>query len=335
MHNSSHPETGRQEQETFTADQFLREQLLVWRNNNKQQDGSPHTNASIARKLGYSPAVISTYLATDSAGQLAANKYTGDVAKLERKVEDFLRNETRRRLSGVETKDCEVAQEMKTGLEYIRKTNDIGEIIAESGDGKSRGIEIYLKENPTAILFHVRSWARDLGSIEGALFTAVGKAGYDNRTKRALWMVTKLRGSDRLIIVDDAHKLTRPALQFLFDFHDETGCPIALVGTFALEELLEDDAQRFSRTGLRWEVRPNNSRKLIEHLVTSLAPTVNGEFDQVVALCEMVAAEHGHFRSVHKQLKLAAEIKEQKPRTSWTDALKAAHTLLIRKYALT
>ena len=234
----------------------------------------------------------------------------------------------------METTDCEVAQEVRTGLEYIRKTNDVGVILAESGDGKTRGIEIYCRENPLAILYQVRQWARDLGSVEGALFEAVGKSGYDGFTKRALFMISKLRGSDRLIIVDDAHKLTRPALQFLFDFHEETGCPVGLVGTFALDELLEDDAQRFSRAGLRWEIKPKNGRKLIEHLVKTLAPGANGETDHVIALCELVAAEHGHYRSVHKQLKLAAEIKESKPKVSWVDAFRAAHTMLIRKYAL-
>lgn len=320
MHSASHPEHKTEPEPT--VDEVLRESLRSFRTTSKL------SNAEISRKLGYSPAVISLYLGE------GANKYSGDVTKLERKVTEFLRNEARRRLSGVETTDCEAAEEIRDAIEYIRKTNDIGEIVAESGDGKSRGIELYRKDNPLTILYHVRSWARDLGSVEGGLFAAVGKDGWDGCTKRAEWMVNKLRGSDRLIIVDDAHKLTRPALQFLFDFHDETGCPIALVGTFALEDLLEDDPQRFSRVGLRFEIRPRNSRKLIEHLVATLAATANGEADHLIALCEMVAAEHGHFRSVHKQLKLAAEIKDKKPKASWVDAFKAAHTMLLRRYAL-
>ena len=345
MHQNSHPEykeAATDVEAPFNAD--LRNQLSA------AKEAESLSNSQLARALGYSPAVLSLYLAPKG------NKYSGDVAGLERRIEDWLRNRARRRASGVDTADCEAARQMKTALEYIRKTNDVGEVLAESGEGKSRAIELYAHANPTAVLFHVRSWARDLGSVEGALFEAVGKAGYDNRTKRAVWMANKLRGSDRMLIVDDAHKLTRPALQFLFDFHDETGCPLALVGTFDLEELLEDDAQRFSRVGLRFEIKPKEGRSLIEHLITTLCcgakpgairnsdgslpasqrrdePT-NGEFDALVALCEQVAEQHGHYRSVHKQLKVAAEIKETKPKTAWTDAFKAAHTMLLRRYAL-
>lgn len=321
MHNASHPEHGKAEP-AYAVNESLRSELREF----VARTGL--TKAALARKLGYSPAVGSLYLSDGPC------QYSGDVAKLERKAEEFLRNEARRRVSGVETAECESADEIRDALEHIRKTNDVGAIVAESGEGKTRGIELYRQTNPLTILYHVRTWARDLGSVEGALFEAVGKAGYDNRTKRAVFMVNKLRGTDRLIIVDDAHKLTRPALQFLFDFHEETGCPLGLVGTFDLDDLLEDDAQRFSRVGLHFDIKPSNSSKLIEHLIRTLAPGVNGEAEQIAALCETVAAEHGHYRSVHKQLKLAAEIKEGKPKTTWVDAFKAAHTMLIRKYAL-
>lgn len=329
MHNASHPEDGKPEDTRTLVDELTRAQLREWRDSNTQQDGRPHSNASVARKLGYSSAVVSQYLAE------GGNCYTGDITKLQSKINDLLTNEARRRMSGVETTQCEAADEIRDALENIRKTNDVGAVVAVSGEGKTRGIEIYRKANPLAILFHVCSWARDLGSVEGALFEAVGRDGYDNRTKRAVFMVKKLRGTDRLIIVDDAHKLTRPALQWLFDFHEQTGCPIAFVGTLALDDLLEDDAQRFSRVGLHSEIKPTNSRKLIAHLVATLAPDANGETQQLIALCEVVAAQHGHYRSVHKQLKLAAELKEgSKGKLNWVTAFRGAHLKLIRKYQL-
>lgn len=283
-------------------------------------------NARVGRELGYSPGVVSQWL---------GGKYPGDVTEVEARVRDYLQGFQRRRLSGIETVECELTRQVHTALEAIRRTNDVGVILAEAGEGKTRALELFVARNPTAVLFRVRSWCSDKLSIEGALMDAVGRGGYDHRTKRAVWLCEKFAGTGRLLIVDDAHKLTRPALQWLFDFHDETACPIPLVGIYELADKLKDDAQRFSRVGLLHEVKPKNPRELLGHLVSRLAPGArNGEADELLALCEQVAEQHGHFRAVFKQLKLAAEIKEGKPALGWAQCFQGAHGKLLREYRL-
>jgi DNA transposition AAA+ family ATPase len=287
------------------------------------------SNIKLATKLGCSSSIVSQWLAPEG------NLYPGDIAKWERSAEDFLRNESRRKASGVETVSCGVTKQLRSQLELIRKTNDVGLIMAEAGFGKTRGIELYVAENPTAIMFSVKSWACDKQSIEGALSASVGTSGWDKQTKRAVFLASKLTSSDRLLIVDDAHKLTRPALQWLFDFTDETGIPMAIVGTLDLEDKIADDAQRFSRVGLRYEIIPDEPRDLIEHLVRTHAPDVNGCLAELCDLCELVVAQHGHYRAANKQLKLAAELKaHSKKDLTWPAAFRQAHTLLVRKYKL-
>jgi DNA transposition AAA+ family ATPase len=286
------------------------------------------SNSKLAKKLGYSSSVISQYL--DEEG----NKYPGDIERLEHSISDFIRNELRRRASGVDTLECDAVDELKTALEYIRKTNDVGIVLSEAGVTKTRAVDFYRTKNPLSILFRARQWAKDEYSVQAGIFEAV-KGGWDQHTKRVEHALNKLRGSDRLIIVDDAHKLNRSALQWFFDFHDETLCPIALVGIYDLEEKLADDAQRFSRVGLRWEIKPENPKALVDHLIKSLCPGITGpDARQVHALCEQVAEQHGHFRSVHKQLKLAAEIRESDTKKTWPTAVKEAHGMLVRKYPL-
>jgi DNA transposition AAA+ family ATPase len=314
-----------QEAKTFPCNEAIRQRLMDFRKTN----GGPLSDPALGRKIGCSPAILSQWLSPKG------NLYTASVSKWERSGEDFIRNDARRRASGVETKDCKVAGLMRSAFELTRKTNDVSMILAEAGFGKTRGIELYHYENPTCILFAVKSWAADKASIEGALFESVGSAGWDGQTKRAVFLAKKLTGSDRLLIVDDAHKLTRPALQWLFDFTDETQIPMALVGTFDLEDKIADDAQRFSRVGLRYEIVPDDPRDLIEHLVHTHAPNVGGAFEELCSLCEQVVAEHGHYRSANKQLKLAAELKENaKKPIGWAESFRQAHTLLVRKYKL-
>ena len=312
------------------ATELIRQQLIELR-------GQPGwSNNKLATRLGVSPSVVSQYLNLDEDGKLRpeGNKYPGDVAALERRIVDLIRNESRRKASGVDNADCEISQAVKASLEYIRKTVDVGIVIGEAGQGKTRALELYLADNPTAIFCPIRSWTCDRGAIEAGLFESIGRTGYDYRTKRSVYIVSKLRGSDRLIILDDAHKLTRPALQYVFDLHDETHCPVALIGTFELEDKIKDDAQRFSRVGLRFELKPENPRGLIEHLIKQLCPGIDGELSGLCDLCDQVARQHGHFRSVHKQLKVAAELKLSTPKLTWCAAFRQAHTLLVREYTL-
>ncbi|MCX6896299.1 MAG: ATP-binding protein [Verrucomicrobia bacterium] len=204
-----------------------------------------------------------------------------------------------------------------------------------SGGGKTRGEELYLKENPLAIHFQVRSWNCDKNSVEGALFKAVGSAGYDNQTKRAEFLVSKLTGSDRLLVIGDAHKLTKAALQWVVDFWEATLIPIALVGTQQLHTLLMSDTQRFSRIQLWNEIKPSNPRTLITHLATSLMPELNGELETVCDLGEQIISHEGLYRAVYKQFKLAEEIRAgaKKPITA-TQAVRSAHTKLLRDWQL-
>lgn len=314
---------------TYPCDEALRNQLLDLRRQTGSDDKAVWSNSRLAQKIGCSTSIISQWLAPEGNG------YEGNIKKWEKSAEDFLRNEARRTSSGVVTVDCDVAQQLRSAFEAIRKTNDVGMLLAEAGQGKTRGIELYHKDNPTSVLFSVRSWACDKASMEGELFTAVGTSGYDKQTKRSAFLAKRLRGSDRLLIVDDAHKLTRPALQWLFDFTDETSVPLALVGTFALEDKIADDAQRFSRVGLRFEIIPDKPRDLIEHIVKAHAPDASGAFVALCELCEQVVQEHGHFRSANKQMKLAAELKNNARKDiTWPEAFRRAHTMLVRKYEL-
>jgi predicted transcriptional regulator len=171
-------------------------QLVQTRNGTSEE----LTIARLAKKLGYSSSVISQYLAEDGI------KYTGDLTKLEKAVDDFIRNELRRKVSGVETMESAQVQELRKALEYIRKTNDVGIVLAEAGVTKTRAVDYYAASNPLAIFFRARQWARDVASIESVVFEAV-KGGWDGQSKRVKHAIKKLTGSDRLIIVDDAHKL--------------------------------------------------------------------------------------------------------------------------------
>jgi DNA transposition AAA+ family ATPase len=196
------------------CNQILRQKLRELR------AGSPiYSNAELGKKLGYSASVLSQYLSDDG------NKYDGNISLLEKKAEDFLQALERRRASGIETAPAKVADEMFVAFEYIRKTNDLGAIIAESGEGKSRGIELILKKNELTILVEATEWNRSIHGVMNSLWTACAVDGWDRSCQRFPFLVQKMRGSDRPIIIDDAHKLSRDALSLLATFQEKNQVP--------------------------------------------------------------------------------------------------------------
>ena len=322
MENANSPKTTVAVTQSLKFNEALRQRLLELRAGPTKEN---YSNNKLAKKLGVNSSYVSQYC--------NGKEFSGDLAMFERKLEDFFRNEARRRLSGVETIANDETRAIENGLEILRKLNEIGCIVLASGGGKTRGEELYLKSNPTAIHFQVRAWNNDKNSIEGALFKAVGNAGYDNRTKRADFMVTKLTGSDRLLIIGDAHKLTRAALQGVVDGWEATMIPIALIGTHALQDLLMSDTQRFSRIQLWNEIQPSNDKTLIAHLAKSLMPELNGELEAITDLGEQIVSHEGLYRAVYKQFKLAEEIRvgAKKPITH-LQAVRSAHTKLLRNW---
>lgn len=322
---------------TIKYDEALRQKLLELRAGPNKGD---YSNSKLANKLAVNSSYVSQYCKTVNADGTAAEfAFNGDLDAFERKLMDFLANDARRKASGVDTTECDETEQVRIGCEYIRKTTDIGVILDPSGGGKSRGLEHYAKKNPTAILYKTFSWNNTKNDCSNFMFTLSGRDGYDNRTNRTTWALKKLTGSDRLIIVDDAHFLHHTALLWWVHFHEATQMPLALAGTFELLKKIEADPQIFSRVGLRFEINKRKDgklvvdRRLLKHLVEQLLPC-NGEQNDLLDLCEQVAMQHGQYRSVHKQLKVAAEIKAGNGRLGYCDAFRAAHTMLVRNYNL-
>lgn len=314
------------ERRIFASNLVLRAKLLELRD----APGSSWSNGKLGDQLGVTSGVISQYL--NERGCI----YDGDVIKLESGIDDFLRNYERRRVSGIATDQFKVADQMLAAFQYIRLNSDIGAIVGPSGVGKTRGVEIIRQKNELVLHFTVRAWTNDKNSLLHAIWDVAPHSGYNPQTKRASFLATSLRGSNRPLVIDDAHKLTRPALQLLFDLYDETNIPICLIGTDALIPKLSDDPQRLSRVGIHWPiiVEKEDRVAMVNHQIDSIAKDCNGDESELRDLCLVVAEGHGGFRSVEKELRQAAELRSHNPKLTWPIAFRKAHDLLLRQYEL-
>lgn len=205
----------------------------------------------------------------------------------------------RERQIGVTPVKSEATEQMAEALELLRASNDVGVLFGDAGIGKTTGIALYLGDT-TTILITLSEWTKDRRGVEkGFLTTMRGRTQAPDET-RGEYIVRSLAGSGVMVIVDNAHKATRQAIAWLIDFHDATGCPLALVGNVEVTAKIDDNAQRHSRCLYRREITAEKTRPLIRHLAREIVP--GWDTAEVERAVEGTADEDGRFRSVTKLL---------------------------------
>lgn len=285
-------------------------------------------------KIGVGPGYVSKYIN-------GSNDF--DAANIDRLLPDLFKAERLKSADAVKIFPTFITDRIRGSLETIRKTNDFGLIFSAAGLGKSSGMQLFLNEFPLAIGITASKGVADKREIEGHVFAAVETKGYDNRSTRWNFLVKKLKGSDRPIVLDNGQRLRIEALQWLFDFQDETGVPICILGNPEVLTVIQRNDQMFSRIGLMDEITlPERSKAKakdhanVETVVDSLLAQMVPEWAKAVrALALQVAWQRGHFRALRKTLTFAMQLSlNGGALADARTAFRAAHGKLVRNYAL-
>ena len=300
----------------------LRERLAAFRSEGRDK---PLSMDALGRMLGYSGTVLSKYI---------GGVPEGDVDALEAKVADMLKAAARRGPSAVPPFDTTVTKTIHAVCVQARKTNDVALVSGPAGIGKTVACETYRAAHPTTLAVSVARWRRDDAGLAALLWDEMETAGWDGQRSRAAFMAERLRGSDRLIIIDNAHRMAPAARAWLFDFHDSTGCPVVMVGNPEVLTAIRLNDQQFSRIGIHQVV--GLERKHVSAyatlLVDALVPNPPAALYQ---LATAVAGERGHLRALRKQLLLSVDMAaSQSYGGDLVAAFRDAHGKLVRDYEL-
>jgi DNA transposition AAA+ family ATPase len=281
------------------------------------------TQAHIARKLGFTATRICKYLNLDNPEA----KAEVDAERVQDAARSFLRHHSRQVALRQSLYPNEISARVAAILLQVRRTGDIGLIHGDAGIGKTCAAELFCSENPTCLFITITRWRRDSIAIEGLLFNELNNDTWPGNIRRAVWMEELLRGSDRIIIVDSAHRLHMTGFEWLFDFHDATGCPLGLIGNADVLSTVHRSDQLSSRIGIvrainRFEKDPkHNAQRMIATYCAE------GAHDLLPDATRMVN-EKGHLRSLKKRLLLTNEIRGEFE--DWGTAFEAAGTQLIK-----
>ena len=233
--------------------------------------------------IGMSSATLSQYI---------YSKYPGDVSEMEGKIEEFLR--TRNAAEQAEATKApyiissyvptSVSEDVYRAIQYCQMERGIVVLHGDAGIGKTRGAIRFVQDNPTnSIYIRCDPISGTLNAILRKLAMALKIPTSRNRLEMSMAVHERLRGTDKVIIIDEAQNLRFDALEVLRGLSDpdelsgQAGNGICLIGnTEVYSRMLGKQeaqfAQQFSRVRFRRRYSTEDVKKEdIEKLFPALA----------------------------------------------------------------
>ncbi|WP_225874351.1 AAA family ATPase [Vibrio algicola] len=219
------------------------------------------------------------------------------------------------------------AQQITNDLTYAQVTESIVVIYGASGVGKSETLHEYQKQNNNVWMVTA---SPSRSSLTECLYEIAMELGMDQAPRRkgplARVIRQRLKGTEGLIIIDEADHLDYPTLEELRILQEETGVGMVLVGNNKVYTQLtggrrnEDFARLFSRIAKK---RGIHKTKQADVRAIAQAWNVLGETEN--SLMFQISERPGGLRLLSKTLKLAAmyakggQITEKGLRTAFAE----------------
>jgi len=264
----------------------------------------------IARKCGYSESVVSRYL---------SGSPTGDVAAFESAVVEMMDKAARRRRWDDVFFQTEAVSKCFQMFAIIDASNEVGLIYGPAGIGKSTACGRYAAENSTVLHLCAREGSGSWYSMVRALWAQIDTRGWNAKARSEIgktdYIAARLRGSDRLLIVDNAQRLSVSGIKWLLDMQDDAGFGLAFVGNAEILDKVAANDQLASRIRIRRNVLLDGEDKqqigwlddAADKMVAAMWPDAAKEIRR---LARESVRQQGYLRRLNSQLKVAIRLHE-------------------------
>ncbi len=283
-------------------DEELYQRFCLWK------DQSGKSFKVIAGMINWSSAALSQYV----------NKiYPGDIVGLETDVRNLLdREEDLQFVAGpkdfVATNASTLIWEV---LQFCDQKQKMGAALAQSGTGKTETCKEYKRKNRATVLVTADITTKTPSQILRRIIEQVGGVGRRHSVSEFLQaLIERLKGSNRLLIIDDAHFLNWEAFELVRKVHDCAGIGVVYVGQERLYEQMRGTEgkaylfdQIYSRIAIKRDVF-KIVKKDVQAIAQSHCPGLDKEsvdflFDR--------AKGRGRYRYITNLLDVAMIINEQ------------------------
>lgn len=223
----------------------------------KYIESTKKTQAQVARELDVSPSALSGFLSgTYKAPHTIISK-----------IEELADISVQKKVTPKEPDYTEtnISKSVINAIKYSHLQGKISVIYGDAGIGKTMAFRNYLENNALAVGITI---SPTYSSITGVNEKLADQLGVRERVarKQTSEIVNKLKGSGRVVVIDEAQHLTVRALNHLRCIADESGVGICFIGNDEVYSKLKgtgraDFAQLFSRIGMRRQVLTSNISK--------------------------------------------------------------------------
>jgi len=286
-------------------DEALHERFLLWK------DQSGRSVNRIAGMLGRSTAAVSQY----------TNKiYPADVTEFEKDITSLLRREEDLEFTTAPKVFCKTRPSILIWevLQYCDAHQKMGVALAPSGTGKSDTVNEYKRQNRQTILVTANISTCTKGPVIRMIADKTGGRPRKNTISETLnAVIERLKGSRRLIIIDEAHFLSWEAFELVRKIHDCAKVGVVYTGQERLYEQMKGKThtahlfdQIYSRIAIKrdhFKIERNDAKMIIDSIYPGLDKDC---LDYLLAR----ARGKGRFRVVADLLELAIEIAKNQAR---------------------
>ena len=231
------------------------EQAVLWIKDYIQKTGK--SQSGVAQELGISPGALSGYI----GGHYKAPH------TITTKIEELAAINVQKKVAPKEPEFVEtgISRQVTNAIRYSHLQGKISVVYGDAGIGKTVAFRNYLAKNTLAIGVTI---SPTYASITGVNELIADQLGVRERVarKQTAEIINKLRGSGRVLVIDEAQHLTVRALNHLRCISDESGVGICMIGNDEVYTKMKgsgraDFAQLFSRIGMRKQVLVANITK--------------------------------------------------------------------------
>lgn len=201
--------------------------------------------------LSQSAAAKTIGVGASTVSQFLSGSYPGDLDKLTHRINRWLEREGRKRQVRVELPyiRTRVAQHMRRVVSLAVEHGMMAAIVAPAGSGKTKLMELLAEDmNGLYIYCDGRMTATNMDQKLAIAAGAIAPATSRGAAKFREATITKLKGTERPIFIDEAHLLKPKIFADLRSIHDQTGdgrtgrpgCPIIFTGAYEILGRVDD-----------------------------------------------------------------------------------------------
>lgn len=212
------------------------------------------TQSQLAAGIGENDAYVSNFFNDPLRTQMPDKRRD----KLTRAISTWMEEDFRHRTNKIETAFVRtiVAERLFGLARNVKATRDIGVGYGPAGIGKTLCAKAFALEFPGTIFLRVTRTSRTESGFMLTLFKLLRRSQRGRRSPTFEDIVDELRGSGRLLIIDQAQDLRDATYTFLLNLHDEAELPMLLLGTVDVRKRVDADSgvlygQISSRVGPR------------------------------------------------------------------------------------